>query len=82
MYFLAEHGGSLDTIDGQQNTLLHLASRGNHRDSVKMILDNSKAKDVNTRNAFGQKPIHIASENGHNRVMKIMINYGADINSR
>lgn len=82
MYFMAEHGGRVDVIDDQQNSLLHLASRGNHRDAVKMIIEKTKARDINTRNAFGQKPIHIAAEHGHNRVMKYIITYGADINSR
>ena len=82
MYYLANCGASMDVIDEEQNTLLHLAAKGNHRDTVRMIIDRTKAKDINIRNAAGQKPIHIAAEYGHNRVIKFMIRHGADINSR
>ncbi|EDV24717.1 uncharacterized protein TRIADDRAFT_26100, partial [Trichoplax adhaerens] len=79
---LYENGTSLDTVDEEGNTLLHIAAKGNHRDTVKLILQATKAKDINIRNAFGQKPIHIAAKYGHNRVVHNMIRNGADINSK
>ena len=82
MHVLVGNGASMDVTDEEQNTLLHLAAKGNHRDTVRMIVDRTKAKDINIRNAAGQKPIHIAAEYGHNRLIKFMIRHGADINSR
>ncbi|RDD41717.1 Transient receptor potential cation channel subfamily A member 1 [Trichoplax sp. H2] len=82
LYYLHENGASLNSLDEEGNTLLHVAAKGNHRDTVKLILEATKAKDVNTKNTFGQKPIHIAAKYGHNRVIQNMIRNGADINSR
>lgn len=72
----------MDATDEEQNTLLHIAAKGNHRDTIKLIIENRKAKDIDIRNAAGQKPIHVAAEFGHNRVMKFLIRNGAHINSR
>ncbi|RDD41722.1 Transient receptor potential cation channel subfamily A member 1 [Trichoplax sp. H2] len=82
VYYLVQNGASPHILDEEGNTLLHLAAKGNHRDTIKHILEDIKTKDINVRNTFGQKPIHIAAKYGHNRVVHNMIRNGADINSK
>ncbi|RDD41720.1 Transient receptor potential cation channel subfamily A member 1 [Trichoplax sp. H2] len=82
LYHLVRNGASIDTLDEEGNTLLHIAAKGNNRDTIKQILAHTSMKDINTRNTSGQKPIHIAAIYGHNRVMQNMIKNGADINSK
>ena len=82
LYRLVAKGGSLDLVDEQKNTVLHLASKNNHRDTVKYILECNKAKDINLRNSSGQKAIHLAAKFGHNRVVNHLIKFGAEINNK
>ncbi|RDD41723.1 Transient receptor potential cation channel subfamily A member 1 [Trichoplax sp. H2] len=82
LYFLVQNGASMGTLDKEGNTLLHIAAKANHRDTIKQILKHTNAKDINTRNTSGQKPIHIAAIYGHKRVIQNMIKNGADINSK
>ncbi|RDD41715.1 Transient receptor potential cation channel subfamily A member 1 [Trichoplax sp. H2] len=82
LYRLVRNGGSLELSDDHKNTVLHLAAMNNHRDTVKYILDYTKIKDINARNANGQKPIHLASKFGHNRVVNHLIKFGAEINNK
>ena len=68
--------------DDKGNNILHLAALHNHRDTVKIILDQMPFMNVNSRNILGQRPLHLAAINGNNRVIQHLVKHGADVNTR
>ena len=61
--------------------MIHAATKNNHRDTVWYILKYI-TQEVNFRNNYGQKPIHLAAQNGHDRVLILLIQYRCDIDGR
>ena len=67
--------------DRYGNTILHIAAKNNHADTVWYILKNI-SQGINARNNFGQKPIHLAAKLGHHHVVILLIKAGSDLNDR
>ena len=52
----------LSCTDGSGNTLLHIATKRNNVDDVKLLL--TKYADRTCRNHLGRTPLHLASASG------------------
>ncbi|RDD41697.1 Transient receptor potential cation channel subfamily A member 1 [Trichoplax sp. H2] len=78
---LKEYSARTDLFDNNNNSMIHVATKNNHRDTVFYILKHI-TQEVNLRNNYGQKPIHVAAINGHDRVLTLLIKYRSDLDSR
>ena len=56
---------------------MHLASKGGHRDIVKLLLEN--AADTNSA-LDGISPLRLAAQYGHDEVVSCLLQHGADVN--
>ncbi|RDD36842.1 Transient receptor potential cation channel subfamily A member 1 [Trichoplax sp. H2] len=70
-----------DVQDQYKNTILHVAAKNNHRDTVWYILK-CISQDINARNNFGQRPIHLAAKYGHYRIIVLLSDAGSELNDR
>ncbi len=62
-------------------SMLHEAVRANRKDVVEDILRrNASSELINSFDAFGQAPLHIAASNGFKEITEILIGFGADLN--
>ncbi|XP_045882814.1 transient receptor potential cation channel subfamily A member 1 isoform X1 [Meles meles] len=69
----------LNVMDDYGNTPLHWAAEKNQVESVKFLL--SKGANPNLRNSSMMAPLHIAVQNLHNEVMKVLTEHrSTDIN--
>ena len=69
-------------IKAMATTQLHLAARDGNVERVQEIIEgrNGQVKvSINTQNAIGQTPIHLAAKWGRLDVMKFLIEAGADL---
>lgn len=61
-------------------TPLYLAAQEGYHEIVKFLLSNFNVSFSDLNNKYGNAPIHIASINGHIEVVKVLLNFGDDIN--
>lgn len=59
------------------NTLLHLAVEKNLTEVVEFFI--AKKSSLNVNNKFKEHPLHLAAKNGNLKLMKILIEAGADL---
>ncbi|KAM3488139.1 hypothetical protein MY3957_008582 [Beauveria namnaoensis] len=78
--YLLDKGWSAKIADGSQDTPLHVAvqSHGDDIDLVRLILE--RGADPNTWGQRGETSLHIASRNGHARVVRQLLVSGANPN--
>ena len=55
-----------------------MAARGGHKEIVKVLLD-QPAVEVDAKDNSGKTALHFACSEGHRKVCKILLNFGADI---
>ncbi len=72
---LLARGASVDTSDGEGNTLLMLAARDGHEALVKLLID-YRAK-LNARNAAGDTALALAALRGQRKIVEILVGAGA-----
>ena len=72
---LAGKGASVDTTDIDGNTLLMLAARDGHVETVDFLVKNH-AK-LNARNAAGDTALRLAAFRGHQKVVELLLAGGA-----
>ncbi len=75
---LAGKGASVDTTDIDGNTLLMLAARDGHVETVDFLVKNH-AK-LNARNAAGDTALRLAAFRGHQKVVELLLAGGAAVN--
>ena len=62
---------------------LHLAAYDGQDDVVKTLLKQSAVKkSINSKDKNGWSPLHCAAARGHLKVCKLLINAGADVQSK
>ena len=61
---------------------LHSAARGGHIEIVRLLLDNGASPSIRTRTEDEDTPLHIATLNGREIVVGLLIAAGADINAQ
>ncbi|KAJ3534758.1 hypothetical protein NM208_g7414 [Fusarium decemcellulare] len=65
-----------DATDNAGNTWLHWAAFHSH---AKFMVELKPEVDINLRNHNGRSPLHLASSNGHDAIVKTLVGNGADI---
>ena len=79
-HFVDKMGCSINTMDEDGNTLLHVACYNNHFAIVK-LLTNHKECYIETRDLNGRSALHVAAYQGHLRIVKLLIKRkGCDVN--
>ncbi|KAK3000463.1 hypothetical protein RJ639_021519 [Escallonia herrerae] len=80
---LASTGLSLDSMDSEGRTALHMASANGHVDIVDYLISNRvfAVKDVNSSNAEKNTPLHWACLNGHVEIVKRLILAGGSVSA-
>ncbi len=76
---LIDHGANINIQDHQNLTPLHNASFRSSK-IVKMLLDNRA--HVNAKDRYDQTPLHWSTEKGHDEIVRILLDYGANPNEK
>ena len=65
-------------------TVCHIAAEKGHLDMIDLLLSTEVRADINAKAALGEhddvSPLHVASQFGHNGIIKKLVKAGADIN--
>ncbi|KAL6066503.1 Telomerase protein component 1 [Balamuthia mandrillaris] len=81
VYCLLEHGADANRYEQRDgNSAIHIAAEGGHLEIVRMLAN--KTTNLNKANSFGQAPLHMAANAGHQVVLSILLEAGADVNLR
>ena len=79
-HFVDKIGCSINTIDKDGNTLLHIACYNNHFAIVELLTNHHECY-IETRDLNGRSVLHIAAYQGHLRIVKYLVESKAcDIN--
>ena len=79
-HFVDKIGCSINTMDEDGNTLLHVACYNNHFAIVKLLTNHHECY-IETRDHNGRSALHIAAYRGHLRIVKYLVERKAcDIN--
>ncbi|KAK7423727.1 hypothetical protein QQX98_000917 [Neonectria punicea] len=88
---LLKNGANVDALDSQNLTPLHAVvwvpswpegeGEDDNRVGVATLLVNSGA-EVNTRDVFGDSPLHDAAQRGDKKLMELLLQHGADSECR
>lgn len=69
---------------GTWYTVCHIAAEKGHSDMVDLLLSTEGRADINAKAALGEhkdvSPLHVASQFGHNGIIKKLVKAGADVN--
>ena len=81
----------IEDKDHNGETILHLVCRGQRRLQLRpaprsdnyyavaqMLFFNNQAC-ANSRNNAGETPLHVAAQNGHSKIIQLLLNHGADL---
>src|ERR1043166_3257174 len=75
--FLIATTWSLGAVAGE----IHDACSLGNLDKVKSILA-SRPELVNSTDSYGRRPLHYAAQRGHTDIVKLLIDYKADVNAK
>jgi len=79
--YILQCSAMVDTRDYAGWTCLHIASGGGNLECVESLLAHNAAIDIK-ESAGGSTALHIAASRGQNKVLKRLLQSGADINER
>ncbi|XP_076445095.1 uncharacterized protein LOC143283004 [Babylonia areolata] len=70
-------------VDKNDRTVVYLAAAKNRLEVLKKLLSDTQLKTlINTRDRYGNSPLHIAVRRGHLDIVKELLKRGAAINSK
>ena len=71
-------------LDYKRNTIMHYLSKANNIQGINNLLASLKGKDkslINARNGYGETPLCIAAQEGHEAVVSLLLENGANVNA-
>lgn len=71
---LISHGASVNLRCANDRTALHEAARLGRQDLVKLMLGSGAQPDP--RSAYGFTPLALAAQNGHTKIMEMLLQKG------
>ncbi len=77
---LHEHGADANVRGNKEWTLMHLASRGGHDDTLRWLL--SHGGDVNAQKDTGSTALHVATLNKDVEILQMLLEHNADIHAQ
>lgn len=80
--YLLRKGAPANTRDKHGITPLMNACRQGHVGTVRMLVKHTKKQGLGKADYFGRTALHVATENGHEKVVAYLLRKGAKANSR
>ncbi len=77
---LLDSGADIDAVNGTGLTALHLAARNGHIDVMKTLLKHDAYVDATDES--GWTALHHAANNDCEAVVRLLTNWGADLNAK
>jgi transient receptor potential cation channel subfamily A protein 1 len=75
---LMHFGACVSTLNNENQSPLHFAAKYGRINSCLQILSSVNYKNfINEKDGEGCTPLHLAAQNGHSKVMKILLQKGA-----
>ncbi|XP_067660118.1 putative ankyrin repeat protein RF_0381 [Haliotis asinina] len=75
---LVEAGAHLSLLDGDKETILHVACEGGNVEIIKHLLKQDFV-DIDTRDISGWTPVMYGARHGHKNVFDVLVDKGADL---
>ncbi|UJR31398.1 hypothetical protein I4U23_018892 [Adineta vaga] len=75
---LIKHGAEINKKTNQRQSSLHFAAQYGRYNTCRQLLDTSGFKRIlNEPDQLGQTPLHLCCQNGHTRVVQLLLHKGA-----
>jgi ankyrin repeat protein len=75
---LMHHGASVSALNNEKQSPLHFAAKYGRYNSCLQVLSSGDYKNyINEKDGGGYTPLHLAAQNGHFKVVKLLMQKGA-----
>lgn len=75
---LIHYGANIATLNHEKQSALHFAAKYGRFNSCIQVLSSINYKNyINEKDSFGCTPLHLAAQNGHAKVVKLLMQKGA-----
>lgn len=78
MRYLIKKGAYTNLLDNEMNICLHWSAISGSFECTRVLVSDSAIADVNTRNKFGETPLHVAAKGDHYHVTQFLLLHGAN----